>query len=347
MKNLLFAVAGLFMFSVAAVAQPFGQSVGPGSIPCAYTTCTVQNIAVLSTTLPTNGMYLSGANTLSWATNSTLALTLSSVGTLTAVGNVLGVNAIFSGDFRAVSNGSRLILRASVATIMSSPADASWQLGDADVDTTAAMVAQTLRSQGALAGGTSNQAGVNWTFIASPGKGTGAGGSFLFQTAPAGSTGTAVNASVKRLGIDSAGAITMPSLASSSAAQTGTVCWTTATGNLTVDTTTTCLLSLEEYKNIKGDIAPAKALGEVLKLKPIWFSYKPGHASTDFRVHAGLGAHQVEDVDPRLAGYDAKGKLTGVRYADSITSLNVAAIQELSAEIVALKAKVTRLEHRR
>lgn len=81
------------------------------------------------------------------------------------------------------------------------------QHGTTDVDT--APVAQTIRTQGTLAGGTSNVAGANWTFIASPGKGTGAGGSIIFQTAPAGSTGTAVNAPVTALTIDSTGRVTV------------------------------------------------------------------------------------------------------------------------------------------
>lgn len=81
------------------------------------------------------------------------------------------------------------------------PVNASLQFGAADVDT--GPVAQVLRSQGLLAGGTSNQAGANWTFIASPGKGTGAGGSFIFQTTPAGSTGTVVGTPTTALTIDS------------------------------------------------------------------------------------------------------------------------------------------------
>jgi len=145
--------------------------------------------------------------------------------------------------------------------------------------------------------------------------------------------------------------VAMPTIASSSAAQTGTVCWTTGTGNLTVDTTTTCLLSLEETKNIQGNIDPMQAIAEEMKLKPFWFSYKPGSHQTDHAVHAGLGAHQVESVDKRLVGYDPKGKLQGVRYADSVTSLNVAAIKGLQQEIITLKAandnllqRVSRLE---
>lgn len=134
------------------------------------------------------------------------------------------------------------------------------------------------------------------------------------------------------------GAFLAPNLAASSAAQTGTVCWTTGTGNFTIDTTTTCLLSLEETKDILSNIDPMQALSEEMKLKPFWFSYKKGTNQADHAVHAGLGAHQVEGVDKRLVGYDPKGKLQGVRYADSVTSLNVAAIKGLQQEVLSLKA---------
>lgn len=90
----------------------------------------------------------------------------------------------------------------SVMANLTAPVNNSLQLGNIDVDT--APVAQTLRTQGALAGGTSNVAGADWTFIASPGKGTGVGGSFIFQTAPAGSSGTVVGTPTTALTIDSA-----------------------------------------------------------------------------------------------------------------------------------------------
>ncbi len=88
---------------------------------------------------------------------------------------------------------------------------ASLQYGAADVDT--APVAQTGRTQGALAGGTSNVAGANYTVIVSPGKGTGVGGSWILQTAPAGSTGTTVNAGVARITADGPGNVVVGSAA--------------------------------------------------------------------------------------------------------------------------------------
>jgi hypothetical protein len=76
-------------------------------------------------------------------------------------------------------------------------AAANLQLGAADA---AAPVAQTLSVQGVVAG-TTNTAGANLTIAGSQGTGTGAGGSIVFQVAPAGSTGTAQNALVTALTI--------------------------------------------------------------------------------------------------------------------------------------------------
>jgi len=75
-------------------------------------------------------------------------------------------------------------------TILRRRAAANFALGAADA---AAPVAQTLSVQSVVAG-TSNTAGANLTITGSQGTGTGAGGSIIFQVAPAGTTGTAQNA---------------------------------------------------------------------------------------------------------------------------------------------------------
>jgi hypothetical protein len=67
---------------------------------------------------------------------------------------------------------------------------ANLHLGVAD---SATPIAQTLGVQNVVAG-TSNTAGANFTITGSQGTGTGAGGSILFQTAPAGLTGSTQNA---------------------------------------------------------------------------------------------------------------------------------------------------------
>lgn len=77
---------------------------------------------------------------------------------------------------------------------------ATFSLGAADA---AAPVAQTLSVQNVVAG-TTDTAGANWTFAGSRGTGTGNGGAILFQTAPAGSTGSSQNALATALSITSA-----------------------------------------------------------------------------------------------------------------------------------------------
>jgi hypothetical protein len=57
----------------------------------------------------------------------------------------------------------------------------------------AAPVAQTISVQNVVTG-TTDVAGAAWTFSGSQGTGTGAGGSIIFKTAPAGSTGSSQNA---------------------------------------------------------------------------------------------------------------------------------------------------------
>lgn len=94
----------------------------------------------------------------------------------------------------------------------------------------AAPVAQTVTVPNVVAG-TSNTAGQPVTYCASQGTGTGIGGSFIIQVAPAGSTGSTQNALVTALTIDStkqatfAGAIASsaptPSIAAGIGAGTG------------------------------------------------------------------------------------------------------------------------------
>ena len=95
----------------------------------------------------------------------------------------------------AVANAQDLILRRSAA--------ANLAFGAADA---ASPVAQTLSVQNVVAG-TSNTAGANWTFAGSRGTGTGAGGSIIWQVAPAGSTGTSQNSLVTSLTLQADGVL--------------------------------------------------------------------------------------------------------------------------------------------
>lgn len=75
----------------------------------------------------------------------------------------------------------------------------------------ASPVAQTLSVQSVVAG-TSNTAGANWTFNASRGTGTGAGGSIIFQTAPAGGSGTSQNSLSAAFTVNGDGSVSLKSV---------------------------------------------------------------------------------------------------------------------------------------
>jgi len=139
-----------------------------------------------------------------------------------------------------------------------------------------------------------------------------------------------------RLSITSAGAVSLPSLASSSAATTGTVCWT-AGGNLTVDTTVACLAST---RRIKQHIKPLiSGLPTVMSLRPVSYNLKPEFNPQHLGPQVGLIAEEVQKVDARLIAVDDNGSPRGVRYMQ-LTAVLVKAIQEQQKEIDELKRRL-------
>lgn len=123
----------------------------------------------------------------------------------------------------------------------------------------------------------------------------------------------------------------MPSITTSSAAQTGTVCWTTGTGKFTVDTTVGCLTSIMGAKNITEKLNPARALDIASRLNPFAFRYKQGYGDSGHYEQFGLGAEEVALVDERLVGRDPEGALSGVRYQE-MTAVLAGAIQQLKSD---------------
>ena len=114
-------------------------------------------------------------------------------------GGTFGGNANWwSGNNLNISSTTQLSFGAS-DLILTRRGVANLRFGAADA---AAPVAQTLSVQSVVAG-TTNTAGTNLTITGSQGTGTGAGGSIIFQVAPAGSAGTAQNALAAALTIDS------------------------------------------------------------------------------------------------------------------------------------------------
>jgi hypothetical protein len=136
----------------------------------------------------------------------------------------------------------------------------------------------------------------------------------------------------------STGAVALPALASSSSAQTGTVCWTTGTGNLTVDTTTTCLLSSAVFKH---DIRPLEnSLATVMALKPVSYVYNEDQFIPGEQV--GFVAEDVAAVDERLVSRFPDGRVRSVRY-QQLTADLAGAIQALKADNDNLREEVAEL----
>ena len=102
-------------------------------------------------------------------------------------GSVFAAAYTIQSDSSSFSAGS---LRLSTDTFITRRGVANLRFGAADA---AAPVPQKLSVQSVVAG-TTDIAGANLTITGSQGTGTGAGGSIIFQVAPAGSSGTAQNA---------------------------------------------------------------------------------------------------------------------------------------------------------
>lgn len=133
---------------------------------------------------------------------------------------------------------------------------------------------------------------------------------------------------LRRITVSQTGAVGMPAIAASSAATTGTVCWTTG-GNLTVDTTVACLASARRFKQ---DIVPLdEGLGALWHLKPV--SYQLINDDEHLGRQIGLIAEDVENVDKRLVGYTKAGETLGVRYMQ-LTALIVQAVKQETAAAV-------------
>lgn len=110
----------------------------------------------------------------------------------------MGSGVVFGWTADFPYNSKDLVLRRSAAAYL--------VFGNADTDLNSNIVAQTLGVQGALTGGTADQAGKDWTFKGSQSKGTGNGGGFIWQVTPAaGSTSNTLNSYVTALALNSNG----------------------------------------------------------------------------------------------------------------------------------------------
>lgn len=224
--------------------------------------------------------------------------------------------------------------------ILTSPTAGSIQLGSFDNDLNSAIVAQTLRSQGALTGGTSDQAGKNFTVIVSPGKGTGAGGSFIVQTAPAGSTGTALNAPVTALTIDSTKLATMAGNATIAGATItlSNAAFTTCTALTTASNVLTCTVSDRTMKENIVDLSLRQATQFVRDSDAKVYSFRKNTPWYDNgRERIGLIAQDVQKTLPLAVFPSGKGQPLQVD-DKAVLSATVMVVKDLLARVEKLEA---------
>ena len=126
-----------------------------------------------------------------------------------------------------------------------------------------------------------------------------------------------------RATITSGGQIFMYNL--SSGAGTNAARYSTATGQLTYDT------SSARYKNNIRD--SVYGLSDVLKMRSAMFEYKE-----DNRTDVGLIAEELHLIIPELVGIDKLGRPDSVSY-DRLVSVLIKSVQELKAELDTLKNK--------
>lgn len=162
-------------------------------------------------------------------------------------------------------------------------------------------------------------------------------------------TANGSTAKTDRLTIDSSGNTTvaggflLPGIAAGSGATTGTLCWTTGTGNVTVNTTLACLASARRFKQ---NIEPLDTgIDSIMRLRPVSYELKPEYDPQHLGRQVGLIAEDVEEVDKRLVGYGSDGKIQGVRYMQ-MTALLVKAVQDQQRQIVQLRHKIDSLKSR-
>lgn len=324
--------------TINPAANTSGLIISGGSITGSGTT--VPGITVAGT-LNTTGI-VDGAAVFANITNTACASVTTCFLLDYQVGGVSEFKVDLSGDgtfTKNVTAGGTSQYNWTARGIITSPAAQQVQLGAANA---ASPLSQTVLTQGSRGGTDSNVAGGNLTIQSGLGTGNATGSTLALQTPHAGSTGTSAQTANTQIQLGD-NTVSMPNLASSSSATTGTVCWTTG-GNLTVDTTLACLSS---DKRLKKNIIPfTNGLKEVLAFKPYSYDLKfdPKHEGRQ----VGLMAQDVEKIDPRLVSlYDTgpdKGQPEGVRYMQ-LTAVLVQAIKEQQAEIAALTKEVARLKN--
>ena len=131
------------------------------------------------------------------ADKTTAVLTVDTTNSNATFANTLTANGNF------ITGGGNVVFTNVPQTRIYAVAQGTYQFGNGP-DPNTPLTAPTIQSQ-SVNTGTSNTAGVNFTFAGSKGTGTGIGGALVFQTAPAGTTGSTQNALVESARVVSTG----------------------------------------------------------------------------------------------------------------------------------------------
>lgn len=160
----------------------------------------------------------------------------------------------------------------------------------------------------------------NWT-------GSAMGTSLNFEVVKNGTTSLA-----SALLLDNDGQAYMPGLVNVTSPNTGTVCWTTTTGRLTYDASSTCLVSSRRFKHA---IRPSPGLSLLERLRPVSYLYNGTNAP-----HYGLIAEEVQKINPRLVAVDENNLPSAVKLLDLIAVL-IKGVQQQQVEIKALRKRIS------
>lgn len=315
----LFAALWLAAFCAVAQTQTIGPPAGSGGTPGGSTTqCQYNNAGAFGgiTGCTTNGTVVTLA--------SPLITTMATISGATTTGPDLEVAV--TGD-----TNSRIAIGVNttdVARLSFGPGNAvrdlflerlgagSLRHGAPDA---AAPVAQTISVQNVVAG-TSNTAGANTTLKGSQGTGTGAGGSIIFQVAPAGSTGTSQNALATALTIGAdTPSVTVGSASFGLSGDISAPAWTTAgiryknvTATLT-DTTSSGTVAAARTDNFGGNTIAASSATTYTSYYSAYFNNPTAGTNVTMTNKSALGADSVS-IGGAAQGTNAVA-VTGIVFA--------------------------------
>ena len=294
--NLINTTPATINFGGNATAISIGKNTGTTTVNHALTvTSTLTASSTLTVTGELQANNASGITTTqtTFPLVNTTATTVNFAGAATAVNIGASSGTLTLNNTTLVYKGNELRFGSSSDAIIARTGAAAFRLGS--TTDSATPVAQTLGVQNATG---TDIAGATFTINGSRGTGSGAGGSIVFKTAPAGSTGSSQNSLSSTVTIDSTGTLT-------------------ASGNVTAQSDARLKTNVE---TITG------ALDKVNALRGVLFD----RISTG-RREVGVIAQEVELIIPELVFTDADG-IKSVAYANTVALL-IEAIKELTDRV--------------